>query len=247
MLQINKLSKTYRSNVVLKELSFEVKEHECVGIVGKSGSGKSTLARLMLGLETPSTGEVLMENEPIVAWQKAHGGEMSVVFQDYTTSINPRFCVEEALQEPFWQAKTTLKEKELADLLERVELPQTLLRRYVHELSGGQAQRVALARAIARKPRFLVLDEALSSLDVSIQSQMVRLLAQLKEEFQMSYVFIAHDLESVCALCDRFLVLHNGSFVDEINLNNPFLHQEQRHPYTKQLLDAVMPSYGVKK
>ena len=76
---------------------------------------------------------------------------------------------------------------------------------------------------------------------------MVRLLAQLKEEFQMSYVFIAHDLESVCALCDRFLVLHNGSFVDEINLNNPFLHQEQRHPYTKQLLDAVMPSYGVKK
>lgn len=243
MLQINKLSKAYRGKVVLNALSLEVKEHECVGIVGESGSGKSTLARLILGLEHPSKGEILMENEPILAWQKAHRGEMSVVFQDYTTSINPRFCVADALQEPFWQTQTTLGEKDQTALLERVELPKTLLKRYVHELSGGQAQRVALARAIARKPRFLVLDEALSSLDVSIQAQMVRLLAQLKEESYMSYLFIAHDLESVCALCDRFLVLHQGKIVDEVELSQ--VQKEALHPYTKQLLNAAIPLNGV--
>ena len=242
MLRVKELVKAYHGKNVLDHLSFEVKAHQCVGLVGESGSGKSTLGRLVLGLETADAGEILMENEPLSEWKKHHMGAMSVVFQDYTTSINPRFRVEEILQEPFWMSRTSLSQGDLQTLLESVELSASLVKRYAHELSGGQLQRICLARAIAKKPRFLLLDEALSSLDVSIQAQMLQLLRQIKERYAMTYLFIAHDLESVSALCDRFLVLHQGKIVDEIELAH--VQKEAFHPYTKQLLEAVIPFNG---
>lgn len=244
MLCVKELCKQYKGKSVLDHLSFDVKSQQCVGLVGESGSGKSTLGRLILGLESAQSGEIMMENEPIHIWKKHHMGAMSVIFQDYTTSINPRFRVEEILQEPFWMSQTTLSLKASHKLLESVELSASLLKRYAHELSGGQLQRVCLARAIAKKPRFLLLDEALSSLDVSIQAQMLQLLREIRETYAMTYLFIAHDLESVSALCDRFLVLHQGKIVDAIDLSQ--VHKEALHPYTKQLLKAVIPFNGAK-
>lgn len=242
MLCVKELVKAYHGRNVLDHISFEVKAHQCVGLVGESGSGKSTLGRLVLGLEKADSGEILMEDKPLSEWKKHHMGAMSVVFQDYTTSINPRFCVEEILQEPFWMSQTLRTQVESQKLLESVELSASLLKRYAHELSGGQLQRVCLARAIAKNPRFLLLDEALSSLDVSIQAQMLQLLRQIKERYGMTYLFIAHDLESVSALCDRFLVLHQGKIVDAIDLAH--VQKEALHPYTKQLLEAVIPFNG---
>ncbi|WP_333805462.1 ABC transporter ATP-binding protein [Sulfurospirillum sp.] len=244
MLCVKDLCKQYKGKRVLDHLSFDVKAQQCVGLVGESGSGKSTLGRLILGLESAQSGEIMIENEPLHIWKKHHMGAMSIVFQDYTTSINPRFRVEEILQEPFWMSQTTLSLESSHKLLESVELSASLLKRYAHELSGGQLQRICLARAIAKKPRFLLLDEALSSLDVSIQAQMLQLLRQIRETYGMTYLFIAHDLESVSALCDRFLVLHQGKIVDAIDLGQ--VHKETLHPYTKRLLEAVIPFKGVR-
>jgi nickel transport system ATP-binding protein len=239
MLCVKNVFKQYQGKAVLEEISFDIKQRSCIGLVGESGSGKSTLGRLILGLEKADCGEILMEDAPLHLWLKHHAGAMSVVFQDYNTSINPMFRVTDVLQEPFWMSNTSLTYEASKKLLDNVELSESILKRYVHELSGGQVQRVCLARAIARKPRFLVLDEALSSLDVSIQAQMLNLLLHIKEEYEMTYLFIAHDLESVSALCDRFMVLHQGKIVDEIDLSHP--QKELFHPYTKQLLEAVIP------
>lgn len=239
MLCVKNVFKRYQGKAVLEEISFDIKQRSCIGLVGESGSGKSTLGRLILGLEKADRGEILIEDEPLHLWLKHHTGAMSVVFQDYNTSINPMFRVLDVLQEPFWMSSTSLTYETSKKLLENVELSESVLKRYVHELSGGQVQRVCLARAIARKPRYLVLDEALSSLDVSIQAQMLKLLLQIKEEYEMTYLFIAHDLESVSALCDRFMVLYQGKIVDEIDLSHP--QKEFFHPYTKQLLEAVIP------
>lgn len=239
MLHVNNVYKAYRKNVpILEGVSFEVKAQQCVGLVGESGSGKSMLGRLILGLESPTHGNIVMEGVPIHEWHQAHKGAMSVVFQDYTSSINPRFCVEEILQEPLWMRGEKMTLRELETFLAHVELSHTLLKRYAHELSGGQLQRVCIARALVRKPRFLLLDEALSSLDVSVQSSVVVLLKALQAEFGMSYLFIGHDMQSVSALCDSLIVLHQGKIVECLKTDHL---KHATHFYTQQLLNAVIP------
>lgn len=224
---------------VLKGIDFHIEEGSCVGLIGESGSGKSTLSRLILGLEKPDDGEIKIEDKPVKKWIKENKGKMSVVFQDYTSSANPNFTVKEVISEPL----LALGQKENIDkiveeLLEKVGLPTNLVDRYPHELSGGQMQRVCIARAISTKPKFMVLDEAISALDVSIQAQILELLKKLKKDLDMTYLFIAHDLQAVANLCDQVLFLYKGELVENIDSSELAY---VKNDYAKRLLDAVIP------
>lgn len=224
---------------VLKGIDFHIEEGSCVGLIGESGSGKSTLSRLILGLEKPDDGEIKIEDKPVKKWIKENKGKMSVVFQDYTSSANPNFTVKEVISEPL----LALGQKEdidkiVEELLEKVGLPTNLVDRYPHELSGGQMQRVCIARAISTKPKFMVLDEAISALDVSIQAQILELLKKLKKDLDMTYLFIAHDLQAVANLCDQVLFLYKGELVENIDSSELAY---VKNDYDKRLLDAVIP------
>ena len=224
---------------VLKGINFYIEEGSCVGLIGESGSGKSTLSRLILGLEKPDDGEIKIEGKPVKKWIKENKGKMSVVFQDYTSSANPNFTVKEVISEPL----LALGQKEdidkiVEELLEKVGLPTNLVDRYPHELSGGQMQRVCIARAISTKPKFMVLDEAISALDVSIQAQVLELLKKLKKDLDMTYLFIAHDLQAVANLCDQVLFLYKGELVENIDSSELAY---VKNDYAKRLLDSVIP------
>lgn len=224
---------------VLKGIDFHIEEGSCVGLIGESGSGKSTLSRLILGLEKPDDGEIKIEDKPVKKWIKENKGKMSVVFQDYTSSANPNFTVKEVISEPL----LALGQKEdidkiVEELLEKVGLPTNLVHRYPHELSGGQMQRVCIARAISTKPKFMVLDEAISALDVSIQAQILELLKKLKKDLDMTYLFIAHDLQAVANLCDQVLFLYKGELVENIDSSELAY---VKNDYAKRLLDSVIP------
>lgn len=250
MLTVNHIFKSYLKSgglfarerqMILQGISFSVRQGDCVGLIGESGSGKSTLARLLLGIEKPDSGEILMEGRRLRDWCQNWPGQMSVVFQDYTTSANPRFTVAEVIAEPLFRLDKTAAGARVADLLDRVGLPAGLAGRYPHELSGGQLQRVCLARAISTQPRFIVLDEALSSLDVSVQAQVVELLRQLKTELNLTYLFIAHDLQTVANLCDQVLFLYQGKIVEQLPIARLF---EAENDYAKRLLASVIPFGG---
>ena len=165
---------------------------------------------------------------------------MNVVFQDYTTSVNPRFKVFDIIAESF--LNTNIKKKDLkyhiVDLLIQVGLDESYLNRYPHQLSGGQLQRVCIARAIALKPKFILLDEAISSLDVSVQVQILDLLIELKEKYKLSYLFITHDLTAVTYICDKVVFFQNGTIVEEIDDINELKHI--KHDYSKMLLGSVL-------
>lgn len=244
-LQVKDINKSYRKygkiekQQVLKDVNFTIKEGECVGLVGESGSGKSTLSRLILGLEKPDSGRILIEDLNVKKWIKENQGKMSVVFQDYTSSANPNFTVKEIILEPLKVlGKKENLDKITEDLLDKVGLTIDLLDRYPHELSGGQLQRVCIARSISTKPKFIVLDEAISSLDVSIQAQILELLKDLKDELNITYLFIAHDLQVVTYLCDRIIFLYRGEVVENIHsLNLTYV----KNSYAKRLLNSVIP------
>ena len=234
-LQVKDINKSYRKygkiekQQVLKDENFIIKEGECVGLLGESGSRKSTLSRLILGLEKPDSGSILIEDLNVKKWIKENQGKMSVVFQDYTSSSNPNFTVKEIILEPL----KVLGKKENLD-----KITEDLLDRYLHELSGGQLQRVCIARSISTKPKFIVLDEAISSLDVSIQAQILELLKDLKDELNITYLFIAHDLQVVTYLCDRIIFLYRGEVVENIHsLNLAYV----KNSYAKKLLNSVIP------
>ncbi|WP_286311417.1 ABC transporter ATP-binding protein [Romboutsia ilealis] len=234
-LQVKDINKSYRKygkiekQQVLKDVNFIIKEGECVGLLGESGSRKSTLSRLILGLEKPDSGSILIEDLNVKKWIKENQGKMSVVFQDYTSSSNPNFTVKEIILEPL----KVLGKKENLD-----KITEDLLDRYLHELSGGQLQRVCIARSISTKPKFIVLDEAISSLDVSIQAQILELLKDLKDELNITYLFIAHDLQVVTYLCDRIIFLYRGEVVENIHsLNLAYV----KNSYAKKLLNSVIP------
>ncbi|MBR8464643.1 ABC transporter ATP-binding protein [Campylobacter sp. faydin G-24] len=236
MLCVKNLYKFYGDKMVLNDINFTIKKGSCTAIIGESGSGKSTLARLILGLERADSGEILYENLSLTKWKNSGKNTLSVVFQDYNTSINPNFKVREILSEPFWGRKDDINFKEI---LNNVWLNETFLDRYSHELSGGQLQRICIARAIAIKPKILVLDEPLSSLDVSVGFEILKLLKDLKQRLDMSFIFITHDLESVAFLCDRVIVLRNGVIDDDINLKN--IDKSSFSDYTKRLISSVIP------
>ena len=225
----------------LKDVSFTIEEGLCVGLIGESGSGKSTLGRLILGLEKPDKGSggIFIEGLPVKKWRAQHPGAMSVVFQDYTTSVDPQYTVAQAVAEPLRAlGKTTALDQTVDRLLERVELSSTLRDRFPHELSGGQLQRVCIARAIATRPRFILLDEAISALDVSVQSQVMTLLHSLRVEMGLTYLFIAHDLQAVAHLCNKMVFLYQGQ-VAEICESGALARVQS--DYARKLLDAVIP------
>ena len=237
-----------KKNVVkaIDDISFEIFEGETFGLVGESGSGKSTTGRALLRLYKPTDGEILFEGKDIANLKKGKEllefrKEAQMIFQDPYASLDGRMKVRDIIAEGIdihGLAKTAEERDAMVDeLLEIVGLNKEHANRYPHEFSGGQRQRIGIARALAVNPKFIVCDEAISALDVSIQAQIVNLLKRLQKEIGLTYLFIAHDLSMVKYISDRIAVMYRGRIVEmgsaECVYNNP------QHPYTKSLLSAI--------
>ena len=237
-----------KKNVVkaIDDISFEIFEGETFGLVGESGSGKSTTGRALLRLYKPTDGEILFEGKDIASLKKGKEllefrKEAQMIFQDPYASLDGRMKVRDIIAEGIdihGLAKTAEERDAMVDeLLEIVGLNKEHANRYPHEFSGGQRQRIGIARALAVNPKFIVCDEAISALDVSIQAQIVNLLKRLQKEIGLTYLFIAHDLSMVKYISDRIAVMYRGRIVEmgsaECVYNNP------QHPYTKSLLSAI--------
>lgn len=228
----------------VEDVSFTVKPGEVVGLVGESGSGKTTAGRSILRLIEPTGGEVLFEGVDVTKLSKnqmrEYRKEMQIIFQDPFASLNPRMTVGDIIGEALTihkLAKGREKEEKVADLLERTGLSAAHMRRYPHEFSGGQRQRIGIARALAVDPKFIVADEPVSALDVSIQAQVVNLLQDLKEEFGLTLLFIAHDLAVVEYISDKVIVMYLGRIMEIAPAKE--LYANPIHPYTEALLSAV--------
>ncbi|HEY8549900.1 MAG TPA: ATP-binding cassette domain-containing protein [Vicinamibacterales bacterium] len=226
------------------DVSFTIGERETFGLVGESGSGKTTTARCMLRLIEPTGGEVHFRGENVLAFGRrrlrAARREMQMVFQDPHASLNPRMRVGAIVEEPLIIHRLGTRAERAATvgrLLEQVGLDASLRNRYPHELSGGQRQRVGLARALALNPSFVIADEPVSALDVSIQAQVINLLIDLQERFRLTYLLIAHDLRLVRHVCTRVAVMYRGRIVEMGPAGAIF--EAAEHPYTRALLSAV--------
>lgn len=248
ILQCKNISKRYKKkehyHTAANSISFELRDGEVLGIVGESGCGKSTLARIIMNLEKADSGEVILKGKDIT---KVKGKQLSavykeiqMVFQDAIGSLNPKITIGESIKEFVCSLCSITKEQRedrVDELLELVGLPKEFKTRYPHELSGGQCQRVAIARAISSHPKVLICDEATSALDVSVQAQVIELLLKMKKEFNISYIFITHDLALLSSFCDRVLVMKDGNIVEQGEvkevINNP------QKEYTKLLLSSI--------
>lgn len=227
-------------------ISFSLNRGESVGLVGESGCGKSTLVRLITRLLDVSDGHILFRDKhigdlPAKAFARhPERAKIQQVFQDPTDSLNPRFTAFDCIADPLRRLTGLDQEaviKRVHEIADQVSLPQALLGRYPHQLSGGQKLRVGIGRGIALQPDLLILDEPTSALDVSVQAVILKLLAQLRRDLGLSYLFVSHDLNVVRLLCDRVLVMYLGKVVEMGPVEEIFLRP--RHPYTKALLAAV--------
>ena len=228
----------------VQEISLEVRRGETLGVVGESGCGKSTLARLIVGLDLPTSGRILFDGQDLVAMARQDRRVLSrrvqYVFQDPVASLNPRKTIREILEAPLRQLMrldAAGREKRLGELLQAVNLAPEFLERYPHEFSGGQAQRIGIARALAAEPELIVLDEPVSALDVSVQAQVLNLLAVLKQRFGLTYIFISHDLSVVESVSDRVAVMYFGRTAELGPAREIFARP--LHPYTRLLMQSV--------
>jgi len=227
------------------DVSLDIYEGETLGLVGESGSGKSTLGRLILRLIEPTAGAILFDSVDLL---KANGSElrhirreMQIIFQDPFGSLDPRFRVEDAIAEPLILHRDTLnrdaRRQRVVELLRAVGMDESAMSRYPHEFSGGQRQRIGIARALALRPKFIVADEPVSALDVSVGAQIVNLLQQLQHDFGLTYLFISHSMPVVRYLSTRIAVMYRGKIV-EIGTTEQITAQPQ-HEYTRKLLAAT--------
>jgi oligopeptide/dipeptide ABC transporter ATP-binding protein len=226
------------------DVSFTIKKGETLGLVGESGCGKTTTGRSILRLIEPTSGTVLFEGKDVTKMPKDElrklRKDMQIIFQDPFSSLNPRLTVGQMLREVLEVheiAKGDEAQKQVGDLLEIVGLRKQYYNRYPHEFSGGQRQRIGIARALAVKPKFIVCDEPVSALDVSIQSQIINLLMDLQKEFGLTYLFISHSLSVVEHISDRVAVMYLGKIAEIADYKD--LYENPKHPYTEALLSAA--------
>jgi len=256
LLEVNNLSKHFPitggilgrqvgSVKAVNDVSFKIKKGETLGLVGESGCGKSTLGRAILRLHEPTSGQVLFNGQDVTKMNgpelKAMRRKMQVIFQDPYASLNPRMSVGKILAEPMLihnlATKSADQEKRIHKLLDFVQLPKDAINKYPHEFSGGQRQRICIARALAVEPEFIVCDEPVSALDVSVQAQIVNLMMDLQKELGLTYLFIAHDLKVVEFISHRVAVMYLGSIIESAKSSE--LYGKSMHPYTNALISAI--------
>lgn len=251
MIKVEKLCMSFKSELtskmeqVLKGISFEVKEGDCLAVLGESGSGKSTLGRILVGLLKPTSGNYYFLNQEPYRHKidkKVLSENMSIVFQDYNTSVNPRFTISEIVCESInvlakRKGVKVDKKAKVLEYLHAVGLDESFLDRFPHQLSGGQLQRVCIARAIAIEPKVVLFDEAISSLDAHTQVQIMDLLKDLQTKYNLTYIFITHDLTSVTYMCNRVMFLYQGEITEMISVDEIANTNDE---YAKKLLRAVI-------
>lgn len=248
LLEVRNLKKYFHvgDNVLkaVNDVSFEIKRGETLGIVGESGCGKSTMGRTILRLYEPTAGEVIFEGKPVNKLNnqelKSMRRRMQMIFQDPYASLNPRMTVGDIIGEALdihGLASGEKRKERIQELLSLVSLNPEHMNRFPHEFSGGQRQRIGIARALAVEPKFIVCDEPISALDVSVQAQVVNLLEQLQERMGLTYMFIAHDLSMVKYISDRVGVMYLGKMVELADSTK--LYEKPLHPYTQALLSAI--------
>lgn len=225
-------------------VSFDVYKGEVLGLVGESGCGKTTISRSVLGLTEPTSGSILFEGRELIGMKKKElrklRSDLQIVFQDPYSSLSPRMRIADTISEPMEiQKRGTRKErrKRVEELLEIVGLEKGFADRYPHEFSGGQRQRIGIARVLAADPKFMICDEPVSALDVSVRSQILNLLIELKRDFGLTMLFISHDLSVVEYICDRIVVMYLGRVMEIAKRDD--LYRNPSHPYTRALLSAI--------
>ena len=241
-LKVYSVSKSYRHGKrkvqnAVSGVSFTLEEGRCLGLVGESGCGKSTFCRLIAGVEQPSGGEILYQGES--NYLKKLRGQIQMVFQNSLDAVNLHLNVFRIIEEPlenFSKLKRQERRERVGELLETVGLSKEDMDKYPQQFSGGQLQRICIARALAANPKLLLLDEPLSSLDVSVQAQLLNLLSDLKKDWNLTCILVSHDLEAVYYLADEIVVMYGGCLVEQIRDIRDF--PALRHPYTRSLLAA---------
>jgi oligopeptide/dipeptide ABC transporter ATP-binding protein len=241
MIDARSLTKIFRVKkeklTAVKNVSFQINAGEILGLVGESGCGKSTLGRMLVRLERPTMGQVFFEGQEIsCSKDRSLCRNIQMIFQDPFASLNPRMTVEDLIREPLLVHRLPVG-RIVEELLDLVGLPNNAKCRFPHEFSGGQKQRIGIARALALSPKFLVCDEPISALDVSIQAQIAALLQRLQKELNLTYLFIAHDMAMVRYLSTRIAVMYLGSFVEIASTDALFANP--LHPYTQLLLASI--------
>ncbi|WP_099362311.1 ABC transporter ATP-binding protein [Fredinandcohnia onubensis] len=226
------------------DVSFEILKGETLGLVGESGCGKSTTGRTILRLTKPTDGKIIFDGKDITNLSgttlRKMRQDFQMVFQDPYASLNPKQMVGDVVAEPiknYYKKSSKELKPEIIELLKKVGLPEDAYYKYPHEFSGGQRQRIGIARALALRPKLIIADEPVSALDVSVQSQVLNLLKELQEEFDLTFLFIAHDLSVVKHMSDRIGVMYLGGIVEIADKNG--LYAEPLHPYTKALISAI--------
>lgn len=248
LLEIKNLKKYFYvpagTNHAVDDITMKIEKGKTMGVVGESGCGKSTLGRTIIRLQDPTEGQILLNGQDITNVKKkelrAVREKMQIIFQDPYSSLNPRMSIEETIKEPLTESHRFTKDEiydKTEELMDRVGIEERLRLAYPHELDGGRRQRVGIARAIALNPEFIMCDEPVSALDVSIQAQVLNLLMHLQEDFNLTYMFVTHDLSVVRHISDDISVMYLGQLVETSPSKRLF--ESPLHPYTKALLSAI--------